>query len=342
MDPITHGVAGAMAAYTISDIKERNSAAVAGAGSAMLADIETFIYLPADPLFNLEIHRQFTHSLVFIPLGALIAAGLFWFLLRRHLPFKQLYLYSFAGYATHWFMDLITSYGMELFWPFVNTRYAWNLVSVVDPLFSAGLILFSGLALWHNRKWLIGAAWGWMILILAAGWIQNERAERTMNLLADERGHSVEHSVVKPTIGNQILWRAIYINRDSVYTDAVRAGLFSSPEIYSGESSPLVDVSDDFHAYRGTTLYSDLKRFERLAEGYLIRHPHLPEVIGDARYSMLPTSLVPLWGVATDTLQPDSHLPFLYFRDAGSEIREPFLNMLLGRENSIKAYRYEN
>lgn len=335
MDPITHGVVGAMAAYTISDSsdnKERKSASVAGAGSAMLADIETFMHLPSDPLFNLEVHRQFTHSLVFIPVGTLIAAGLFWFLLRRHLSFKQLYLYSFAGYATHWFLDVITSYGTELFWPFVNTRYAWNLVPVVDPLFSAGLILFTGLALWYNRKWLIGAAWGWMILILFVGWIQNERADRTMNLLAAERGHSIERSVVKPTMGNQLLWRATYISRDSVYTDAVRAGLFSSPDIYIGESSPLVDISAEFQSYKGTTLYSDLKRFERLAEGYLIRHPQLPGVIGDARYSMLPTSLVPLWGVATDTLQTDSHLPLLYFRDAGAEIREPFLDMLLGRE----------
>ncbi|CAN5399980.1 metal-dependent hydrolase [soil metagenome] len=342
MDPITHGVVGAMAAYTISDKKARKSAPVAGAGSAMLADIETFMHLPSDPLFNLEVHRQFTHSLVFIPVGALIATALFWFLLRRHLSFKQLYIYSIAGYATHWFMDVITSYGTELFWPFVNTRYAWNLVSVVDPLFSAGLILFTALALWYNRKWLIGAAWGWMILILAAGWIQNERADRTMNLLAEERGHSLERSVVKPTLGNQILWRATYISRDSVFTDAVRAGLYSSPTIYSGESYPLVDISEEFQAYRGTTLYSDLKRFERLSEGYLIRHPQLPEVIGDARYSMLPTSLVPLWGVATDTLQSDSHLPFLYFRDAGAEIREPFLNMLMGRENRLEAINYEN
>jgi len=32
-----------------------------------------------------------------------------------------------------------------------------------------------------------------------------------------------------------------------------------------------------------------------------------------------------------DTTQTDRHVPFLYFRDAGDEVREPFMEMLLGR-----------
>jgi len=331
MDPITHGVVGAMAAYTISGKEHRASVAFTGAGSAMLADVETFMHLPSDPLFNLEVHRQFTHSFIFIPVGALIAAAIAWLIFRKKLTFKDIYIYSFAGYATHWFMDVITSYGTELLWPFANTRYAWNLVSVVDPVFSAGLIVFTSLALWHNRKRWAVAAWGWMLLILLAGLIQNNRAERAMFQLAGERGHTIERSVVKPTIGNQILWRGTYISGQYVFTDAIRTGIFSTKKIYEGESAPLVNISTEFADYKGTTLYSDLKRFERLSEGYLIRHPYKPHVIGDARYSMLPTSLVPLWGVETDTLHPDAHLAFPYFRDAGEEVRDSFLDMLLGR-----------
>lgn len=331
MDPITHGVVGAMAAYTISEKKNKGSVAFIGAGSAMLADVETFIHLPSDPLFNLEVHRQFTHSFAFIPVGAFVAAAIAWFIFRKKFTFKDIYIYSLAGYATHWFMDVITSYGTELLWPFINTRYSWNLVSVVDPLFSAGLIVFTGLALWYNRKRWIGAAWSWMLLILFAGWIQNGRAERAMFQLAGERGHTISHSVVKPTIGNQILWRGTYITGGFVFTDGIRTG-FSSAKIYDGESSPIIDISREFGDYKGTTLYSDLERFERLSEGYLIRHPQKPDVIGDARYSMLPTSLVPLWGVETDSLHTDSHLAFPYFRDASQEVRDSFLDMLLGRE----------
>lgn len=340
MDPVTHGVVGAMAAFSVSKKEHRIPASIAGAGAALIADVETFMHLPSDPLFNLEVHRQFTHSIIFIPVGALIAALLFWWFMRNRLSFKEVYIYSFAGYATHWFMDVITSYGTELFWPFLETRYAWNLVSVVDPIFSAGLILFTGLAIWLNRKWLIGAAWGWMFLILMAGLIQNERAERVMQQLALERNHTIDRSVVKPTIGNQLLWRATYISGDSVHTDAVRTGLFSRAVAYRGETEPLVFIADEFTEYEGTTLYSDLKRFKRLSEAYLIRHPHKPEIIGDARYSMLPISLIPLWGVEVDTADTGRHLPFLYFRDAGDEVREPFMNMLFGEPYDGRLIRF--
>jgi len=332
MDPVTHGVVGAMAAYSFASIENSQKAAFTGFGAAILADVETFINLPSDPLFNLEIHRQFTHSLPFIPIGALLAAGLYWLILRNKLTFRQLFGFSFAGYATHWFMDVITSYGTELLWPFTNTRYAWNMISVVDPVLTAGLLLLMGFALWKNRKWLAVAAWLWLILILLTGWFQSQRAERSMTLLAEQRGHTVERSVVKPTIGNQLLWRATYISNGYVYTDAIRTGYISPVLIYQGESEPLVNISDEFQAHSGTTFYSDLQRFKRLSEGWLVRHPEKPDIIGDARYSMLPTSMTPLWGVETDTADTQTHLSFLYFRKSGPDVREPFLDMLLGKE----------
>lgn len=332
MDPITHGVIGSMAALTLSNKKHRKSAATTGFGAAMLADIETFIQLPGDPLFNLEIHRQFTHSLVFIPAGALVAAALFWLIFRNHLTFSKLFLFSLAGYSTHWFMDLITSYGTEILWPFIDTRYALNIVSVVDPIITVGLILFTLLALFKTQKIYLQAAWVWLFVMLSWGWIQNDRARSEMQRIAAERGHSIENSVVKPTIGNQLLWRGTYISRDTVYTDAIRTGAFTETKVYKGESEPLIVMDADFKQFKGTRLYNDLLRFSRLSNGFLVRHPNRTEVIGDAAYSMLPTSLIPLWGVKIDTANPDHHVRFLYFRDASSDVRKPFVDMLLGRD----------
>jgi|AntRauTorcE11897_2_1112592.scaffolds.fasta_scaffold00810_1 inner membrane protein len=332
MDPITHGLTGSMAALAFSDHDDKKRAAATGFGAAMLADVETFIQLPCDPLFNLEIHRQFTHSLIFIPVGALLAAALFWLIFRNHVTFQKLYLFSIAGYSTHWFMDLITSYGTELLWPFVDTRFALNIVSVVDPVITAGLLFFTCFALLKSRTWFLPLAWAWLSLFLLLGWMQINRATSAMQHLATERGHTIERSVVKPTIGNQLLWRATYISRDTIYTDAVRSGLLSYSRIYEGESEPLIILADDFETFKNTTLYNDLQRFSRLSDGFLVRHPHQPNIIGDAAYSMLPTSLVPLWGVEADTNKPDRHLPFLYFRDTSDETRKPFIDMLLGRE----------
>jgi len=331
MDPLTHGLVGATASQSFSDKKKIRPAAFVGAVSAMMADLDFFIHIPSDPLFNIEVHRQFTHSLIFIPVGALIATVLLWLFVKKYLTVKELYFYSILGYATAGLLDAFTSYGTQLLWPFLDTRFAWNVISVVDPVVTAGLIVFVGLAVWQRKKTMAWAAGGWLILFLLFGWLQHSRATSAAQNLASDRGHTIEELVVKPTIANQRLWRANYIYDDRIYTDAIRTGIFSGITIYKGESEPRVIIERDFSGFEGTTLYSDLVRFKHLSENFLIRHPDKPEIIGDARYSMLPTELTPLWGVEIDTTDTERHLPFLYFRDAGEEIREPFMDMLLGK-----------
>lgn len=331
MDPLTHGLVGATASQSFSDKKKIRPAAFVGAVSAMMADLDFFIHIPSDPLFNIEVHRQFTHSLIFIPVGALIATVLLWLFVKKYLTVKELYFYSILGYATAGLLDAFTSYGTQLLWPFLDTRFAWNVISVVDPVVTAGLIVFIGLAVWQRKKTMAWAAGGWLILFLLFGWLQHSRATSAAQNLASDRGHTIEELVVKPTIANQRLWRANYIYDDRIYTDAIRTGIFSGITIYKGESEPRVIIERDFSGFEGTTLYSDLVRFKHLSENFLIRHPDKPEIIGDARYSMLPTELTPLWGVEIDTTDTERHLPFLYFRDAGEEIREPFMDMLLGK-----------
>lgn len=331
MDPLTHGLVGATASQTISSKEKMLPAAFTGFVAAMLADLDYFIHNPSDPLLNIEIHRQFTHSIIFIPVGALVASLLLWWFVRKYLDFKEVYIFSFAGYATAGLMDAVTSYGTQLLWPFVDTRFAWNLISVVDPVFTLGLIVLVGFGVYHKKKPLIYLAWAWLFLILAFGMFQKERGKSALLHWAEQRDHEAKEVVVKPTIGNQILWRGNYIHDGHVFTNGIRTGLFSAVMIYEGESTELVDLEQEFGDYKNTTLFEDLKRFERLSEGYLVRHPEIPHIIGDGRYSMLPTSTVPLWGVEADTTQTGRHLPFLYFRDAGEEVRTEFLDMLLGR-----------
>jgi inner membrane protein len=331
MDPFTHGLAGAAASQSFADKDKIKAASFAGFVSALLADLDTFIFSSSDPLLNVEIHRQLTHSIIVIPLGALIAALLVYYFLRKYLSIKEIYLFSLAGYATSGILDSFTSYGTQLLWPFTVTRFSWNLISVVDPIFTIGLFVLIVTAVVKKDKNYARIAGIWVFLILINGFIQKERAESAILSLSEERNHLAERIVAKPTIGNQILWRVNYIYNNTVYTDAVRTGLFSSVLIYEGSSSPLRIPESDYSHLKGTVLYNDILRFSHLSEGYLVIHPDNPLVLGDARYSMLPTDLIPLWGIEVDTSKTTKHAPFLYFRDAGSEIREPFKKMLLGR-----------
>jgi inner membrane protein len=331
MDPFTHGLVGALASQTVSKKKFIRPAAFAGFGAALLADLDSFISSSSDPLLNIELHRQFSHSLVFIPVGALVATALLWYFLRNQLSPKQIYMYSFSGYATHWFLDTCTSYGTVLFWPVSDVRYSWNLISVVDPLFTLILAVLAGIGVYYQKKPWVFAAWVWLVFYLISGWIQHHRGETAAEKTAIDRGHQIERMVVKPTIGNQILWRATYEFDGRFYTDGIRLGYFSDPIIYEGDSAKKVIPGDRYSVYNNTLLYHDIKRMERFSDGYLIQHPGQKNIIGDARYSMLPTSMIPLWGVRVDTTRPNQHLPFLYFRDAGEEIRNDFTKMLLGK-----------
>jgi inner membrane protein len=134
--------------------------------------------------------------------------------------------------------------------------------------------------------------------------------------------------VIKPTLGNQLLWRVTYLHEGLIYTDAVRTGLWGSDVVLEGESKPLVRVEKEFASLQGTALFDSLLRFSRLSEGFLVFHPGAPNVLGDARYAMLPTSLSPLWGLEFDPKKPDQAVRFLTFRDAGVEVRQLYFDML--------------
>jgi len=332
MDPLTHGLVGAAAAQSLADQEKIRPAACTGFMAAMLADLDYFIHNPSDPLLNIEIHRQFTHSLVFIPVGALIAAGLLWWIMRKYMSFRELYIYSLVSYGTAGLMDAFTSYGTMLLWPFLDTRYAWNLISVVDPVFTTVLLVIVGLSIYYRHVPYAWIGWAWIVIYLSLGFVQRERAASAALILADQRGHTIERIVIKPTIGNIILWRSTYEYDEHFYADGIRAGLFSGRKIYEGESAPRIYPEESYDDYMATIMYYDIMRFSRLSEEYLIRHPDKPDILGDARYSMLPTSLTPLWGIKADTENTDEHVEFLYFRDSGQEVREAFLDMLLGSD----------
>lgn len=342
MDPLTHGLTGAAAAQSFAGRDKQRPAAFTAFVSALLPDLEFFIHRADDPLFNIEIHRQFTHSFLFIPVGALITAALLWWLLRRHLAFRELFLFTVLGFATHGLMDAVTSYGTVLLWPFSDTRFAWNVLPVIDPLLTAGMLGLSGAAFYFRKRLYGWFLFGWLLLFLTTGFIQRERGISVMEEVASRRSHPVEQLTVKPTIGNLVLWRSTYISGDTVYVDAVRSGFFSPQLIYSGNPAPLVRPEQDFARWKGTTLYEDLLRFRRFSDGYLVRHPEKPEIIGDARYSMVPNSLKPLWGIRADTTLPGRHVPFLHFRDAGADVRKEFMRQLTGSLETGSRKHMEN
>ena len=330
MDIVTQALLGATLAQTVATKKETKLATMIGLIAGVVADADIFIYSSSDPLLTLDFHRHFTHSLFFIPIGALIVAGLLKLILKDRISFKRLYIFSLLGYSLSGFIDACTSYGTYLFWPIYNERISFNIISIVDPIFTAGLIA-SVLMVWFKVQPNY-AKWGlvYCALYLSLGLFQHQRAIESAEQLISERGHVGERVLVKPSFANILVWRKIYIADNRIYVDAVRLGL--SAKNYEGESVELFNIERDVPAVKaGSVLYQDIERFNRFSAGYVAVSAKHKDVLGDVRYSMLPNKTDPIWGITVNQSKQDEHVSYGFYRENNKVLREMFMDMLIGR-----------
>jgi inner membrane protein len=330
MDIITQGLLGGAMAQTVAQAPEVRRNMLIGVFAGLAADADVFISSTQDPLLTLEYHRQFTHSLLFIPFGALIVAGILWLFLRNKMPFLRIYLVCLLGYSLSGFIDACTSYGTQLLWPLSDKRIAFNIISIVDPLFTGPLLLLLLVALFKQQRQFAFIALAWCGFYLLFGAMQHERAVQLATQLITSRGQSAQTLVVKPTFGNLLVWRSLYINDQQIHIDGLRVG-FGRSEIYVGETLARLDIQRDFAGLpKDSIQIDDIKRFSQFSNDFVAVHPDKSNVVGDMRYSLLPNSRIPLWGIELNEQQPQQHARFITFRHLDSLVRQQFLDMLTG------------
>lgn len=333
MDPISQAGLGASLSQSFArDTTKQGSALVIGALAGMAPDLDVLIASTDDPLFFLEYHRQFTHSFVFIPFGSLLCSLALYPFAKSKLSFLQVYLFAFAGYATHGLLDACTSYGTQLFWPFSNERVAWSTVSIIDPLFTVPIIILVSLAAFRKKVVYARVAFVYAVLFLSLGIIQHNRAEKMVYQLAQQRGHQVERMQVKPSFANRHVWKLIYEFGDNYYVDAVR--LLWNTEHVAGSSIQKLDVKRDYPWLpSGSQQAIDIERFRWFSGGYLAVSPNDSKLIMDVRYSYLPNRINSMWGIRLnrqliDEGRLDTHVTFETKKGPKSETVKRFIEMV--------------
>jgi inner membrane protein len=330
MDPVTQGVLGASVPQALSQKKTIVAATLFGAISGMAPDLDSLIRSDTDPLLYLEYHRQFSHSLIFIPIGSLICALVFYFLFARRwqISFKLTYLFCLLGYATHGLLDACTSYGTQLLWPFSTERFAWNSISIVDPLFTLPLLALVVIGFRKKNHLYARIALGWVIIYQSLGFYQNYRVAEVGAALAQQRGHTPIRLEAKPSFGNLLLWKVIYEVEDGYYTDAVRAA--PTLTVYPGEFMPRLNVERDLPWLdKDSQQAKDLARFNWFSRGYLSLDPNNPLRVTDMRYSMVPNEAKGMWSIWFDqNAAKTEHVVMKQDRDTSGPRQKSFLKML--------------
>ena len=328
MDPLSQGVLGASLTQTFSNKKNIVFVFIIGCLSGMFPDVDIFFRSNHDPLFFLEFHRQFTHSLIFIPLGGFIFTIIFHGLFFKLIPFGFLKTWLFAtmGYGTHGLLDACTSYGTQLLWPFSNNRISWNNISIIDPLFTIPVLIFLILSLIKRRSFWAKIALGWALFYLVIGFVQNQRAAKLAEEIVKDRNHRPEIISVKPSFGNLILWKIIYQHNDYFYIDAVNIG--PKQEIFTGQKIKKFNKSDLTYINELSDLQKkDIDRFLWFSQDFVAVNPQDEYELLDIRYSNLPNEIGGLWGIHLSP-NTEEHVKFTSNRSLQKRDFKQFFQMI--------------
>ncbi len=332
MDLLTQGLLGASLSSSVA-LKKRSYkiSCVAGFLGGLLPDFDILIRSKSDPLLFLDFHRHFTHSIFFCPIGSVFLALLLYLIQKKTFKFSELYLYCFLGFLSHGLLDALTSYGTNLFWPFSNERISLNIISIIDPIYT--LILFFSLAFFYffKSKKIIKVGILCSIFYLFICFIKHERVEKIVYQIAEQKKHDIEKLLIKPTIGNNFLWRTIYLYNGIYHINVVYMPNFKRGYYIKGDTVRFIDKEKILPELGiNSTQRNDILRFAKFSNEYIYFHPSYKNVIADLRYGKMPYDSESLWGIKYDIEKPNDHVKYLNLRNYEKSDYKKYWEMVKG------------
>lgn len=220
MDSLTQIVLGAAVGEAVLGKKVGNKAILWGAIAGTIPDLDVLTTLFFDDVTANEMHRGFSHSIVFSLLFAPILGWLVFTLYKkRESSWKGWTKLFFFSLVTHPMLDAHTTWGTQLFWPLAN-KISYKNIFVVDPLYTLPFLTFLVLAMFHKQgtvkrtrlnNWGLYISTSYMVLTLVFkaitfGVFTNSLEAQGIDYLDIE---------TKPTPLNAILWTANVETKDA-------------------------------------------------------------------------------------------------------------------------------
>ena len=146
MDPITHGIAGALLGKGYFSKRNAPVAIFSATLGAVFPDVDIVAeFFSRDPLAIVKYHRAITHSFVGLPFFAALFAWLTRLVARRRgfeaPSWSMLTLIYAVGISSHILLDGMTSFGTRMWFPISSARVAWDVLFIIDFTFTAIILL---------------------------------------------------------------------------------------------------------------------------------------------------------------------------------------------------------
>ncbi len=213
MDSLTQIVLGAAVGEAVLGKKAGNKAMLYGAIAGTIPDLDTFAEYFTDTVTAIELHRGFSHSIVF----SVLFAPIFGWIIskiekKKDISWKDWSWLMFWGLFTHPILDSFTTWGTQLFWP-LDIRLEFRNIFVIDPLYTLPFLVFLILAMrsekgsskrqqYNNLGLIVSSVY--LLITLGLKGITYLKFEDALH----EQGISYNEIQTKPSPFNTILWTA--------------------------------------------------------------------------------------------------------------------------------------
>jgi inner membrane protein len=260
MDPVTHGLAGAV----IKNLGFRGRGALTVLVFSSLAPDLDYITLLWGAEVFLRYHRGITHGVLALFLAPPVIA----FLFGRRERFIYFLPLSFIGYSSHLALDLAGGYGTRVMSPLDWQPYSLDLMFMVEPAVTAALL--AGLLLvWRNRARARAIAVAVLLFLFVLVGVKYYFHERTTEFLSSTLDDHVICGI-SPLPNGFLRWWFVAKKEDGLktgYADLFTDGIYLDRTYPPQSPDPAIGRSREAEVVKGFLAfarypYAEIRRSE--------------------------------------------------------------------------------
>ena len=220
MDSLTQIVLGAAVGEAVLGKKIGNKAILWGAIAGTIPDLDVLNKLFYDSVTSNELHRGFSHSIVF---SLIFAPILGWLVFKLYKGKKATWQgwtkLFFWSLFTHPLLDMHTSWGTQLLWP-LEYKFSYNNIFVIDPLYTLPFLAFLIFAMVQKRGTVKRARLNMMGIFVSSAYMLLTIVFKGITYSVFKESlvrQKIDYVAIetKPTPMNSILWTANVETNDS-------------------------------------------------------------------------------------------------------------------------------